>query len=148
MKPLLTTLFAAASLTLAGAVSAADANPAAVTGEELAALSNEVNLPAWMQLVTSPTFAAGDESWTAVYSPKDAVGEARNWDAQVAQARLLKARPVSASQKIWLAHFIKAGEAIGQKDTNRFVAAIRQLQIGAPAARVASTTNPKFFTAK
>ncbi len=157
MNPHLITLTALAALTLAGVASDAGmpADPqaesivrGAVTNEELSALANEVNLPAWTQVATSRDFTTIDESWVAVYSPKDAVGEARNWSPQVATARSLAARATKASQKRWLGLFIRAGEAIAKKDAVQFVAAVRALENDGPSGQIAFATILKFFTAK
>ena len=77
----------------------------AVTADDLSFLGAEVNLDTWEQvaaigsfrdkpekrgtggLVVTKAFNALEENWTSVYSPKDPVGEQRNWDVQVAKAR-------------------------------------------------------------
>ncbi len=119
-----------------------------VTEEALAALANEVNLPAWTQIAPAKDFAAIEETWASVYSPKDAVGQARNWGTQVKQARSLVVRATQAEQKRWLTLFIQAGEAIGRKDAVQFGTALRALKNDAPAARTALAANQNFFRAK
>lgn len=119
-----------------------------VTGEELAALANDVNLPAWTQLAMGRDFTTIEEGWVAVYSPKDAVGAARDWKAQVKVARALAVRTSTAGQKRWLDLFIKAGEAVGRRDGMQFTAALRALESDSPAGRIALAANRNFFTAK
>lgn len=119
-----------------------------VTGEEIAALANDVNLPAWTQLAVSRDFTSIEEGWVSVYSPKDAVGAARDWSAQLKVARLLSDRTKLAAQKRWLGLFIKAGEAIRRNDSVQFTAALRALESDIPAGRIAISANQNFFTAK
>ena len=153
MKLHLATPVALAALTLAFAAVAADprtpADPqaesivagSAVTNDELAALANEVNLAAWTQAASSRDFTTIDETWVSVYSPKDPVGEARNWTPQVAAARALAASATKAGHKRWLDLFIKAGEAVARNDGIQFVAAVRALETGSAGARLAVVTN-------
>lgn len=120
----------------------------AVTGDELAALANDVNLPAWAQLALSPSFTSIEEGRVAVYSPKDAVGTARDWDTQVKVARHLAGRTRTPGQRHWLNLFIKAGEALARKDALRFASAVRALESEPWVGRIAIAGNPNFFTAK
>jgi hypothetical protein len=135
---------------------------ATVTDEEIAGLANEVNLEVWGQvtaigsfrdkpekrgtggLVVTKAFNALEENWASVYSPKDVVGQAGNWDAQLAGARALLARPTQFVKKRWLESFIKAGEAVAARDSNEFAAHVREMKRnGLPVE------NPRnFFTAK
>lgn len=121
---------------------------AAVVGteEEFAALANEVNLDTWEQvtaigsfrdraekrgtggLVVTKAFNAIEENWGSVYSPKDVVGQAGNWDAQISRAKALQERAPQFLQKRWLALFIKAGEAIARRDSNEFAQLVRELK--------------------
>ena len=80
----------------------------AVTGEDLAALANEVNLPAWMQLASRRDLTSIDEGWVTVYSPKDPVGAAHDWSEQVKTARF----PVWRAQ--WAFTPCKIGGVRGQ----------------------------------
>jgi hypothetical protein len=144
----------------------ADAPPttaaAPVSDEEIAALANEVNLETWAQiasigsfrdkpekrgtggLVVTKAFNAIEENWVSVYSPKDSVGEARSWSVQLAKAKALETRPVQFLQKRWLENFIKAAEALEQRDSNEFALFVRELK----KWRTASETPRNFFTAK
>jgi hypothetical protein len=135
---------------------------ASVTDEEIAALANEVNLEVWGQvtaigsfrdkpekrgtggLVVTPAFNALEENWASVYSPKDAVGQAGNWAAQLTTARSLLVRPTQFVKKRWLESFIKAGEAVAARDSNGFATHVRELKRNGLAVE-----NPRnFFTAK
>jgi hypothetical protein len=135
---------------------------ASVSDEEIAALANEVNLEVWGQvtaigsfrdkpekrgtggLVVTPAFNALEENWASVYSPKDTVGQAGNWDAQLATARALLARPTQFVKKRWLESFIKAGDAVAARDSNEFATHVRELKRNGLAVE-----NPRnFFTAK
>jgi hypothetical protein len=118
---------------------------APVTDEDLAALANEVNLESWAQaaavgsfqdrpekrdaagLVTSKACNAIEENWVSVYSPKDAVGKAGNWDEQAARARRMQERAAPYAQKRWLDEFIKAGEAVARRDSNQFALLVQDL---------------------
>lgn len=120
----------------------------AVTGEELAALANDVNLPAWMQLALSRDFTSIEEGWVTVYLPKDPVGAARDWSEQVKTARSLSVRAGKTEQRRWLGLFIKAGEAIGRRDASQLSATLRALQSDLSVGRIAIATTPNFFTAK
>ncbi len=120
----------------------------AVSNDELAALSNAVNLPAWIQLAAGRDFSTIDENWAAVYSPKDAVGAARDWSTQITEARSLVTRATQAEQKRWLGHFIKAGEAVARKNANQLAAVLRLLEADFLSDRTAMASNRKFFTAK
>jgi hypothetical protein len=119
---------------------------APVTDEDLAALANEVNLDTWAQaaaigsfrdkpekrgqggLVATKAFNAIEENWVSVYSPKDSVGQTGNWDTQVSHARALEERAAQFVQKRWLEVFIKAGEALGRRDSNEFALLVRELK--------------------
>ena len=120
--------------------------PGPVTDEELAALANDVNLETWVQvagigsfrdkaekrgvggLVTSKAFNALDETWVTVYSPKDPVGEARNWDEPVSRAKQILARNPQFLQRRWLEAFVKAGEAVARRDSTEFALLVRELK--------------------
>ena len=133
-----------------------------VSDEELASLSNEVNLEAWAHvasigsfrdkpekrgsggLVVTKAFNAIEENWASVYSPKDVVGQAGDWSGPLAKARAFQARPVQFLQKRWLDSFIKAAEAIAVRDSNEFAANVRELK----RAKLAAETPRNFFTAK
>ena len=122
------------------------AAPGPVTDEELAALANDVNLETWVQvagigsfrdkaekrgvggLVTSKAFNALDETWVTVYSPKDPVGEARNWDEPVSRAKQILARNPQFLQRRWLEAFVKAGEAVARRDSTEFALLVRELK--------------------
>lgn len=119
-----------------------------LTTDEIVALANEVNLTAWTQLAVSRDFTSIEEGWVSVYSPKDAVGVARDWSVQVKMARSLVGRANRANQRRWLELFIEAGEAVRRKDTTHFTAALRALQSDAPAGRPPFAANRNFFTAK
>lgn len=120
----------------------------AVSNDELAALSNAVNLPAWIQLAMGGDFSTIEEHWAAVYSPKDSVGAARDWSGQTTEARSLAARATHAGQKRWLGLFIKAGEAVGRKNAPQLTTALRALEAAAPSDRTALAANRNYFTAK
>ncbi len=114
--------------------------------EEFAALANDVNLDTWEQvtaigsfrdraekrgaggLVVTKAFNAIEENWVSVYSPKDAVGQAGNWAAQIAQAKLLQERAPQFLQNRWLAVFIKAGDAVARRDSKEFALLVRELK--------------------
>lgn len=133
-----------------------------VTDAEMEALANEVGLDAWTQaaaigsfrdkpekrgaggLVVTKAFNAIEENWVTIYSPKDAVGVAGNWQEQVARARELEARSPQFMQRRWLELFIKAGDAVTRRDSNEFAAALRELK----RSRVAAENSRNFFTAK
>ena len=133
-----------------------------VTDVEIDTLANEVSLEAWTQaasigsfrdkpekrgaggLVVTKAFNAIEENWVTIYSPKDAVGVAGNWQEQVARARELEARSPQFMQRRWLELFIKAGEAVARRDSNDFAAAVRELK----RSRVAAENSRNFFTAK
>ncbi len=135
---------------------------APVSDEEIASLSNEVNLEAWAHvasigsfrdkpekrgaggLVVTKAFNAIEENWASVYSPKDAVGQAGDWSGQLAKARAFQARPIQFVQKRWVDSFIKAAEAIGVRDSNEFATHVRDLK----RAKLAAETPRNFFTAK
>jgi hypothetical protein len=119
---------------------------APVADEELAVLANDVSLDTWAQvtafgsfrdkpekrgtggLVTAKGFNAITENWVTVYSPKDAVGSAGNWDAQVAAAKAMLARNPQFVQQRWIEAFIKAGEAVARRDSNEFALLVRELK--------------------
>ena len=133
-----------------------------VSDEEIATLSNEVNLEAWAHvasigsfrdkpekrgtggLVVTKAFNAIEENWASIYSPKDAVGQAGDWSGPLAKARAFQARPVQFLQKRWLDSFIKAAEAVAVRDSGEFAAQIRDLK----RAKFAAETPRNFFTAK
>ena len=133
-----------------------------VSDEELAGLSNEVNLEAWAHvasigsfrdkpekrgsggLVVTKAFNAIEENWVSVYSPKDVVGQAGDWSGPLAKARAFQARPAQFLQKRWLDSFIKAAEAIAVRDSNEFAVNVRELK----RAKFAGETPRNFFTAK
>ena len=122
------------------------AAPALGIDEGVSALANEVNLDTWEQvaaigsfrdrpekrgsggLVVTKAFNAIEENWVSIYSPKDAVGLAGNWDAQVVRARALQERAPQFLQKRWLTLFIKAGEAVARRDSNEFALLVRELK--------------------
>jgi hypothetical protein len=146
-------IFVEAPLLCAGAGTPADTDAesvvrGAVSNEELTALANDVNLAAWTQLAASRDFTTIEEGWVAVYSPKDPVGAARNWSVQVQAARSLTVRASGASQKRWLSLFIRAGEAVGRKNTDQFTAALRALQSDSQPGSIAFVSDQNFFTAK
>ena len=152
-------LLAVASIFLGGSVLRAETNaPAevpgesivrgAVSNEELAALANDVNLPVWMQLALSRSFTSVEEGWVAVYSPKDPVGAAGDWSAQLRIARALAGRTNTSGQRRWLELFVKAGEAVSRKDAVQFTAALRGLGSDVPSGGIALAANLNFFTAK
>jgi hypothetical protein len=140
----------------------------ALTGEELSALANEVNLETWAQvaaigsfrdkpekrgsggLVVTKGFNALDENWVSVYSPKDPVGQAGNWNEQVTRAKAFQERPQQFMQKRWLELFIKAGEAVARRDSSEFAMSVRELKRshGSVAANGAGDVAKNFFTAK
>ncbi|MEA3212519.1 MAG: hypothetical protein QOE70_5576 [Chthoniobacter sp.] len=137
-----------------------------VTDEEIEALANEVNLDVWTQiaaigsfrdkpekrgtggLIVTKAFNALEENWVTVYSPKDSVGMARDWNAQVARAWLLEARPTQFMQKRWLDLFIKAGEAVSRKDSNEFALTLRELKRNTVTGQPGWASSRNFFTAK
>jgi hypothetical protein len=159
---------AAEQSALAAAASHTAASSATVADEELAALANEVNLATWEQvtaigsfrdkpekrgtggLVVTKAFNAIEENWVSVYSPKDGVGLAGNWDAQVARAKTLAERAPQFLQKRWLALFVRAGEAVAHRDSDAFAAAVREMKRNPlnPAVAVASENSRDFFPAK
>ena len=133
-----------------------------VSDEEIASLSNEVNLEAWAHvasigsfrdkpekrgpggLVVTKAFNAIEENWASVYSPKDAVGQAGDWSGPLAKGRAFQARPIQFVQKRWVDSFIKAAEAIAVRDSNEFATHVRDLK----RAKFAAETPRNFFTAK
>ena len=135
---------------------------APVSDEEIAGISNEVNLKAWSHVATissfrdkpekrdnhgllvAKAFNAIDENWAAVYSPKDAVGQTGNWSGPLTKARAMEARPVQSVQKRWLDTFIKAAEAVAARDSGEFSAQVRELK----RTRIAAEIPRNFFTAK
>lgn len=135
---------------------------APVSDEEIASLSNEVNLEAWAHvasigsfrdkpekrgtggLVVTKAFNAIEENWASVYSPKDAVGQAGDWSGPLAKARAFQSRPIQFLQKRWLDSFIKAAEAVAVRDSNEFAANVRDLK----RTKFAAETPRNFFTAK
>ncbi|MDB6149544.1 MAG: hypothetical protein JWQ44_992 [Chthoniobacter sp.] len=137
-----------------------------VTDDQLEALANEVNLEAWTQvaaigsfrdkpekrgpggLVVTKAFNALDENWVSVYSPKDPIGAAGNWNEAIARARLLQARTPQFMQKRWLELFLKAGEAVAQRDSAEFAATLREMKRNASTAQTAGANARNFFTAK
>lgn len=154
-----TLLLALASISIGAGSLRADADAAAevqvesivsgvLTADELAALANEVNLPAWTQLAITRNFTTIEEGWASVYSPRDAVGVARDWSAQVKMARLLTARANKATQRRWLELFIKAGEAVSRNDAIQFTAALRAMESESSPDRIAFAASRNFFTAK
>ena len=122
--------------------------PLASVGDSLATLANEVNLAAWTQIAASQDFRTLEESWVAVYSPRDPVGAAQDWKTQVQAARVLTSGPVAPAQQRWLARFIKAGEAVARKDSPKFMAAVRAMENEAATSRTVLAANQNFFTAK
>src|SRR4051812_9152415 len=68
-------------------VEAVESVPLANPGDQLVTPANEVNLAAWTQIAASQDFRSIQESWVAVYSPRDAVGAALDWNVQVKTAR-------------------------------------------------------------
>ena len=138
------------------------ATGAPVSDEEIAGISNEVNLKAWSHVATissfrdkpekrdnhgllvTKAFNAIDENWASVYSPKDAVGQTGNWSGPLAKARAMQARTVQAVQKRWLDTFIKAAEAVAARDSGEFSAQVRELK----RTRIAAEIPRNFFTAK
>lgn len=158
------------SKAVAPKVASAPATPAvaSVSDEELSALANEVNLDTWEQvasmssfrdkpekrgtggLVVTKAFNALDENWVTVYSPKDPVGQAWNWSEQVERAKKLQARAPQFLQRRWLDLFIKAGEAVENRDSNEFAQCIRELKrtpITITAAQPGEASK-NFFSAK
>jgi hypothetical protein len=136
-----------------------------MTADELLNLANEVNLDTWEQvasigsfrdrpekrgtggLVVTKAFNAIEENWVTVYSPKDPVGQAGNWDAQVARARQLQTPGTQFMQRRWLELFIKAGEAVSRRDSNEFASMVRELK-RSPLTTASLETPRNFFTAK
>ena len=142
-----------------------NAAPVVPVSEEIAALANDVNLETWFQvaaigsfrdrpekrgtggLVVTKGFNALEENWVTVYSPKDPVGQAGTWEAQVAKARRLETSTGQFLQRRWLELYIKAGEAVSRRDSNEFAATLRELRRS--PLTTASLENPRnFFTAK
>lgn len=138
--------------------------PVAAIDEELGALANEVSLETWAQvaaigsfrdkpekrgsggLVVTQGFNALEENWASVYSPKDSVGSAGNWNEQLGRARSLVGRNPQFLQRRWLELFIKAGEAVARRDSTEFALAVRELKrshlsvTGAGAATASNST--------
>lgn len=152
--------------TAAAPVKAAPVLASATTlDEDLAALANEVNLSTWEQIASMASFRdraekrgsgglvvtkganALSQTWVSVYSPKDPVGVAGNWDAQVTKARALQERSTQFIQKRWLDLFIQAGEAVAKRDSDEFAAAVREFKRW-PLAVAAIENSQNFFTAK
>ena len=135
---------------------------APVSDDEIAALANAVNLETWMQvasigsfrdrpekrgvggLVVTKAFNALEENWLSVYSPKDPIGQAQDWNDPLARARALTARPLQFLQKRWIESFIRAAEAVALRDSNEFATAVREMK----KAKLAGEPRPNFFTAK
>ncbi|MHA3774052.1 hypothetical protein ACXR0O_21195 [Verrucomicrobiota bacterium sgz303538] len=136
-----------------------------ITADDIIALANEVGLDTWGQvtaigsfrdrpekrgtggLVVTKAFNALEENWVTVYSPKDPVGQAGNWDPQVAKARHFLAQTGQFMQRRWLENFIKAGEAVARRDSNEFALLVRELRRN--PLTTAFVENPRnFFTAK
>ncbi len=133
-----------------------------VADEEIASLANEVNLEAWAHvasigsfrdkaekrgtggLVVTKAFNAIEENWASVYSPKDAVGLAGDWGSSLAKAKAMQARPVQFLQKRWLDSFVKAAEAIAERESGEFAIHVRDLK----RANLAGEPTRNFFTAK
>ena len=133
-----------------------------VSDDEIANLSNEVNLEAWAHvasigsfrdkpekrgtggLVVMKAFNAIEENWASVYSPKDAVGQSGDWSGPLAKARAFQARPIQFLQKRWLDSFIKAAEAVAVRDSGEFAVQIRDLK----RTKLAAENPRNFFTAK
>lgn len=134
-----------------------------VTVEDIATLANEVNLDTWQQiaaigsfrdraekrgsggLVVTKAFNALEENWVSVYSPKDPVGAAGNWDRQLVRARELQASAHQFIQRRWLEVFIKAAEAVARRDSNDFALQVRELKRS--SLPTASLENPRNFFA-
>jgi len=132
---------------------------------DITALADEVNLSVWERvtaigsfrdkpekrgtggLVVTKAFNALDENWISVYSPKDPVGEAGNWNEQVAKARKLLEQTNVFMQRRWLENFIRAGEAVGRRDSNEFALMIRELK-RSPLTIASLENSRNFFTAK
>lgn len=137
-----------------------------VTDEELDQLANEVNLEAWTQisaigsfrdkpekrgaggLVVTKAFNALEENWVSVYSPKDPVGSARNWDSQVIKAKSLQTRATQFMQKRWLETFVQAGEAVSRRDSNEFATILRELKRYPTTTQAGTANGRNFFSAK
>lgn len=137
-----------------------------VTDEELDALANEVSLETWTQvaaigsfrdkperrgaggLVVAKAFNAIEENWVSIYSPKDTVGAAGNWNTEVARAKVLLARAPQFMQKRWLELFIRAGDAVARRDSNEFAAALKELKRSSVAGQPGTANGKNFFTAK
>lgn len=137
-----------------------------VADEELDALANEVSLETWTQiaaigsfrdkperrgaggLVVVKAFNAIEENWASVYSPKDTVGAAHDWSAQVARARGMLARGPQFMQKRWLELFVRAGEAVARRDSNEFGATLREMKRSSVATHPGLGNEKNFFTAK
>ena len=133
-----------------------------VSDDEIANLSNEVNLEAWAHvasigsfrdkpekrgtggLVVTKAFNAIEENWASVYSPKDAVGQSGDWSGPLAKARAFQARPIQFLQQRWLDSFIKAAEAVAVRDSGEFAVQIRDLK----RTKLAAENPRNFFTAK
>ena len=101
-------------------------------------------------LIVTKAFNALDENWVTVYSPKDAVGQAGDWNEPLVRARALEQRMQQFMQQRWLQLFIRAGEAVARRDSNDFAQAVRELKRN-PISLAASSSNPQsqnFFTAK
>ena len=144
------------------------ASAVSVDDEQIAELANEVNLQTWSQvaaigsfrdkpekrgpggLIVTKAFNALEENWVSVYSPKDSVGQAGHWDAQLARARALQQRTQQFLQQRWLSLFVRAGEAVARRDSNDFAQAVRELTRSPIllAARPSPASAQNFFTAK
>jgi hypothetical protein len=145
-------LGAGATAALAGTksppVNAVESDLSGSLGDQLATLANDVNLSAWTRIAASQDFRTIEESWVAVYSPKDAVGTAQDWNAQLKMARTLAHSTSLPAQQRWLARFIEASEAVAHKDSGRFAIAVRSLENELFASQTALAANQNIFTAK
>ncbi len=154
---------------VAEAKALADAKVVApVSDDDLTALANEVNLETWQQvaaigsfrdkpekrgtggLVVTKAFNALDENWVTVYSPKDPVGEAWNWNDQMTRAKAMQERSPQFMQRRWLELFIKAGAAVESRDSNEFALAVREMKRNpiASTGTSAGDSGRNFFPAK
>ena len=119
-----------------------------VSSGELTVISDDANLTAWIQLAKGQALNPLEESWSAIYSPKDKVGVAGNWRVQLTQARSLAARATHPNQKRWLNLFIRACEAVERRDAPRFSSALCGLEVHRTLDSTALVPERKFFTAK
>jgi hypothetical protein len=145
-----TTLLLAASSILFGVeqARAGDRSWAAVSDDDLETLANAVNLPLWIQFSEAQGIGAIEQLWTEVYSPKDTVGAARDWNVQIVEARGLAAKADEAWKKRWLGLFVEAGKAVGRKNATQFEAALRALDSTPSPHRTAISDNRNYFRAK